>query len=63
MMRAFIISDHEARMNDFVAEVAPAVRDGRIRFRETVVDGLEHMPDAFIGLLRGDNVGKMVVRV
>jgi NADPH-dependent curcumin reductase CurA len=39
------------------------VRDGRIRFRETVVDGLEHMPEAFIGLLRGDNVGKMVVRV
>jgi NADPH-dependent curcumin reductase len=39
------------------------LRDGRLRFRETVVDGLERMPDAVLGLYRGDNLGKMVVRV
>jgi NADPH-dependent curcumin reductase CurA len=62
-MRGFIVSDHGARMKDFLAEVAPAVRDGRIRFRQTVVEGLENAPQAFIDLLRGANVGKMVVKL
>ena len=47
----------------FLAEVAPAVRDGRVRYRETVVEGIENAPRAFIGLLAGENVGKMLVRV
>jgi NADPH-dependent curcumin reductase CurA len=38
-------------------------RDGWLRFRETVVGGLEGMPDALLGLYRGDNLGKMVVRL
>jgi NADPH-dependent curcumin reductase CurA len=62
-LRGFIVSDHFDRMPDLIAEVGPAVRDGRIRFAETVVEGLEHAPEAFIGLLRGENVGKMLVRV
>jgi NADPH-dependent curcumin reductase CurA len=39
------------------------VREGKIRYRETVVDGLENAPAAFAGLFRGENVGKMLVRV
>jgi NADPH-dependent curcumin reductase CurA len=39
------------------------VRDGKIKFREDVVDGLEQAPEAFIGLLEGRNFGKLVVRV
>jgi len=39
------------------------VASGELRYRETVVDGIERMPEAFIGLLRGDNTGKMLVRV
>jgi NADPH-dependent curcumin reductase CurA len=62
-LRGFIVSDHVDRMKDLIAEVGPAVRDGRIRFRETVVEGLEHAPEALIGLLRGENVGKMVVKL
>lgn len=62
-LRGFIVTDHADRMRDLVAEVGPAARDGRIRFAETVVDGLEHAPDALIGMLRGDNVGKMLVRL
>jgi NADPH-dependent curcumin reductase CurA len=62
-LRGFIISDHAARTRDLIAEVGPAIRDGRIRFAETVVEGLERAPQAFIGLLRGENVGKMVVRL
>lgn len=62
-IEGFIISDHFDRMPAFLGEVAPWVRDGSIRYRETVVDGIENAPAAFIGLLAGENIGKMLVRV
>ena len=62
-LRGYIILDHMDRFGDFIAEVGPWLADGRIRTRETIVDGIEHAPDAFMGLLRGDNMGKMLVRV
>jgi NADPH-dependent curcumin reductase CurA len=39
------------------------VRDGKIAYRETIRDGIENVPAAFAGLFRGDNTGKMLVRV
>ena len=62
-MQGYIVFDHYDRYSAFVAEVAPAVADGSIRYRETIVDGIERAPEAFIGLLEGANVGKMLVRV
>ena len=62
-MQGFIVFDHYDRFPAFLAEVAPAVADGSIRYRETIVDGIERAPEAFIGLLEGANVGKMLVRV
>jgi NADPH-dependent curcumin reductase CurA len=62
-LRGFIVSDHFHRLEAFHQEVGPLVREGRIRYRETVVQGLEHAPEAFIGLLRGENTGKMVVEI
>jgi len=62
-LRGFIVSDHGGRLPDLHAEVGPAVREGRVAFRETVVEDLEHAPQAFIDLLRGANVGKMVVKL
>ena len=62
-LRGFIVSDHSARMPDLVAEIGPALAEGRIVVRETVVDGLEQAPQAFIDLLRGANTGKMLVRL
>jgi NADPH-dependent curcumin reductase CurA len=50
-------------MNAFIEEVGPLVHDGRIRYRETIVEGLDRAPEAFIGLLRGENLGKMVVNL
>ena len=61
-LRGYIIFDHMDRFRDFMSEVGPWLADGRIRTRETVVDGIENAPRAFIGLLHGDNVGKMLVR-
>ncbi len=62
-MQGFIVSDHSDRYPAFVNEVGPLVADGTIRYRETVVEGIERAPDAFIGMLEGANVGKMLVRV
>ena len=62
-LRGFIVSDHNDRMPAFLAEVGGWLRAGDISFTETVVDGLENAPRAFIGLLNGDNTGKMIVRL
>jgi NADPH-dependent curcumin reductase CurA len=62
-VEGFIVIDHMTRYRDFLAEVGPWVADGRLAYRETVVDGIERAPEAFAGLFRGDNVGKMLVRV
>lgn len=62
-LRGFIVSDHFDRFPDFAREVGGWVRDGKLAYRETVVEGIERAPDAFIGLLQGQNLGKMVVRL
>jgi NADPH-dependent curcumin reductase CurA len=62
-MRGFIITDHGDRHGSFAADMSSWLSNGQIRFRETVVDGLENAPDAFLGLLDGRNTGKMLVRI
>lgn len=62
-LRGFLVSNHSHRMPDFVAEMGGWLRAGRVTARETIVEGLENAPEAFLGLLRGDNTGKMVVKL
>jgi NADPH-dependent curcumin reductase CurA len=62
-IEGFIITDHFDRFGEFAREATEWVRDGRLRYRETVVDGIENAPKAFLGLLRGENIGKMLVQV
>ena len=63
-MEGFIVSDHFKRFPEFLALAGPAVRDGRIVAPETIVDGLEGAPAAFISLFeRGAKRGKLVVRL
>ena len=61
--QGFIVSDHMDLMKPFLTEVGPLVKSGQVKFRETVTDGLENAPEAFLGLLRGENFGKQLVRV
>ena len=62
-IQGFIISDHGALMNDFVREVGELLKSGQLKARETVIDGLDQAPQAFLGLLKGENFGKLVVKV
>ncbi|MGP0063593.1 MAG: NADP-dependent oxidoreductase [Isosphaeraceae bacterium] len=62
-LRGFIVFDFADQQPDFLAEVGPLVGDGRIKYREDIVEGLENAPRALIGLLRGENFGKVIVRV
>jgi NADPH-dependent curcumin reductase CurA len=62
-MKGFIVLDWARETPAFLKEVAPLVASGQVRTKETVVDGLAAAPQAFLDLLRGGNVGKMVVRL
>jgi NADPH-dependent curcumin reductase CurA len=63
-MQGFIIFDDFGHLyGDFSKEMSEWVADGKIKYREEVIDGLENAPEAFIGLLEGDNFGKRVIRV
>ena len=62
-MQGFIVMDHFDKMQQFYSDMAKWIADNRIKWKETVVDGLENAPGAFIGLFKGENFGKMIVRV
>lgn len=61
--RGFIVFDHMDRFPDFLRDMTGWIRDGSIHYREHVVEGLESSVSAFLGLLRGENFGKLLVRV
>ncbi len=61
--RGFIVSDFASQQGDFIRDMSAWMRDGRMNYREDIVEGLENAVPAFQGLLRGRNFGKLVVRV
>ena len=63
MIRGFIVSDHADRLPACLADCGRWVAEGRLKYREAIVDGLDNAPRAFIGLLQGKNLGKLLVRV
>jgi len=62
-VQGFIIFDHNDRLPAFLAEVGPLVKSGDIHYRESITEGLENAPSAFLQLLEGGNFGKQLVRV
>ena len=62
-IQGFIQRDFADQRPAFYREMAQWIREGKVKYREDVVDGLERAPEAFIGLLQGKNFGKLVVRV
>ena len=63
LAQGFIVSNYMHLAPQFAAEVAPLLGAGKITFRESAYDGLEKAPEAFLGLFKGENFGKAVVRV
>ena len=61
--RGFIVSDFASRHGDFLRDMSGWVRDGKVKYKEFVTEGLDSAPGAFIGLLKGANFGKQLVRV
>ena len=62
-IEGFLVGDHYDLQPQFVAEVGPWVASGQLKYRETVVEGIENNLEAFLGVLRGDNTGKMIVKL
>jgi hypothetical protein len=63
-LRGFINTEFaEQYYDEFLRDVGAGIADGRIRYREDIVDGLDKAPEAFIGMLDGRNFGKLIVRV
>src|ERR1700692_3522101 len=61
--RGFIVSDFASRHGDFLRDMSGWVRDGKVKYKEFVTEGLDSAPAAFMGLLKGANFGKQLVRV
>ena len=62
-MQGFLVSDYAHRFDEAAARLARWIAEGKIRWREDVTEGLESAPRAFIGMLRGENRGKAIVKV
>lgn len=62
-IRGFIVSDFAARHGDFLRDMSQWVREGKVKHKEFVTEGLDSAPAAFMGLLKGANFGKQLVRV
>jgi NADPH-dependent curcumin reductase len=63
LIQGMIIFDHTDRMPDFFRDMSQWLREGKVRYREDIIQGLENAPRAFIGLLQGENIGKRIVQV
>jgi hypothetical protein len=63
LMQGFIVSDHYARRPEFHAEMGGWLKQGKIQYREDVIQGIENAPAALIGMLKGENFGKAVIEI
>jgi NADPH-dependent curcumin reductase CurA len=62
-MQGFIVSDHFDKLAQFYADMGKWIAEGKIKWQETIIEGLENAPRAFIGLFKGENSGKMIVKI
>lgn len=62
-IQGFIVRDHMDAKDEFVSDMATLIQQDKVVWEESVTDGIENAPDAFIGLFEGDNLGKQLVRL
>jgi len=63
LIQGMIIFDHTDRLPDFLRDMSQWLREGKVRYREDVIEGLENAPRAFVGLFKGENIGKRIVKL
>ncbi|MBD1880943.1 NADP-dependent oxidoreductase [Coleofasciculus sp. FACHB-T130] len=63
LIKGFLVGDYQQRQAEFVNDVSQWLQEGKLKYKEDVVEGLENAPHAFIGLLQGKNFGKLIVKV
>lgn len=63
LLQGFIVSDYEDQRGQFLSDMTTWLGEGQLQWEETIVDGIAHAPEAFIGLFTGENIGKMLVKV
>ncbi|GAB1540518.1 NADP-dependent oxidoreductase [Scytonema sp. NUACC21] len=63
LIKGFLVSDYQHRQTEFLNDVSQWLREGKLKYKEDIVEGLENAPQAFIGLLQGKNFGKLIVKV
>ena len=62
-MRGFVVYEFNDRRDEFIADMRQWIADGKMKYRETVMEGIAQAPHALIGLLNGENIGKMLVKL
>ena len=62
-LQGFLFSDHYNILNEFQSKMSKWIKDDRIKWKETIYEGLENAPKAFIGLFKGWNIGKTLVKI
>jgi hypothetical protein len=62
-IKGFIVSSHNDLLPKFIEDMSRWMKEGKMKWRETIYDGIEKAPEAFIGLFKGENTGKALVRV
>jgi len=62
-IQGFIVFDYNAQLGEFIRDMSGWVREGKVKYKEDIVEGLENAPEAFIGLLKGVNFGKLLVKI
>lgn len=62
-LKGYIISDHYDKLPQFYSDMTAWIDAGKMNWRETILEGIENAPKAFIGLFKGDNIGKMLVKI
>ncbi|MCF6137361.1 NADP-dependent oxidoreductase [Pseudalkalibacillus berkeleyi] len=63
LMKGFIVSDYGAHFEEAIKDLSNWLQEGKLKYKETIVEGFENIPEAFIGLFKGENIGKYIVKV
>ncbi|RYE46582.1 MAG: NADP-dependent oxidoreductase, partial [Sphingobacteriales bacterium] len=63
LMQGFIVSNYSAKFKDGIEQLSKWLQEGKLEYSETIVDGFDQIPQAFIDLFEGKNNGKMIVKI